>query len=396
MRDDRITVGVDLEGFRVTETIESDHAVVVVVETRVPAGVCPRCGHGTAEGKGRRERVLRDIPIRGKPTWVRWRRRAFRCRGCAHRFLERHELVPPRVRAMPRFEGYLYLRTRPGMVSLSYVARVEGVSFYRAQTAHTKGARGELDKETSPIRFLAVDEAKFGRGPDYNTIISAPERGRVLDLVRGRDGGEFDRWAASLPSKVREGVEVFCADLWDPYHRVAARRFPGAVRVADKFHVMRHVGAALDRVRIDAQRKAPRNWSRWPYRGRRTLLKGAEFLTDNESTRLRIIFRQFPDIEAAWRLKEAARVLYLLTDPTEITEAFEAWCFAASTCPYPAFRKVAQTFRQWREEILGYFSDPVTNAFAEGVTNKVKVIKRVGFGYRNVERFRERVLVACR
>jgi transposase len=396
VRDDAITVELGLEGFRVIETIENDHRVAVVIETRVPAGVCPRCGHGTAEGKGRRDRVLRDIPVRGKPTWIRWRRRAFRCRGCAHRFLERHELVPQRVRAMPRFERYIYERTRHGMISLSLVARIERVSFYRAQTAHTKGARGDLEQELFPIRFLAVDEAKFGRGPDYNTIISAPERGRVLDLVRGRDGKGFEAWAASLPPEIRQGVEVFCADLWEPYHQVAAKWFPGAVRVGDKFHVLRHVGFALDRVRIDAQKRAPRGGKRRPYRSRRELLRGAESLTDNQRVRLRIIFRQFPDIEAAWRLKEAARVLYMLTEPEELVEAFETWCFAASTCRFPAFRKVAGTFRHWREEILAYSSDPVTNAFAEGITNKIKVIKRVGFGYRNVERFRERVLVACR
>ena len=194
MHDDAITVALDLEGFPVIKTIEHGHAVVIVVETTVPAGVCPKCSHATAESKGRRDRVLRDVPVRGKPTWIRWRRRAFRCKGCAHRFLERHELVPARVRALPRFEAYLYERSRPGMVSLSYVARIEGVSFYRVQTAHSKGCTGELDllEEAGPIRFLSVDEAAFGRGADYNTIISAPERGRVFS------------W--SLPSVGSDGV----------------------------------------------------------------------------------------------------------------------------------------------------------------------------------------------
>lgn len=390
-------MALELEGFRVTETIETPNAVVVVIETRIPAGVCPRCGHGTAEGKGRRERILRDLPLKGKPTWLRWRRRAFRCRGCAHRFLEQDPQMPPRVKATPRFERYLYRRSRPGMVSLSYVARAEGVSFYRVQRAHTLGSLGELaDEELGPIRFLAVDEANFKRAQDYNTVISAPERGRVLDLVRGRDGSGFERWAASLSHEVRAGVEVFCADMWEPFHRVAARMFPAAVRVADKFHVMRHVGLALDRVRIDAQRKAAKGRRLRPYHARRALLKGAEALTGGQRRQLREIFAEFPEIEHAWRLKESVRVFYMLTDPEEITQLFEDFCFAASTAPFPAFRAVAKTFRQWREEILAYFSDPVTNAYAEGITNKVKVIKRVGFGYRNFERFRERVLVACR
>lgn len=397
MRDDAISVSLELEGFRVTETIERLGAVVVVIETRVPAGVCPKCGHPSAEGKGRRERVLRDLPLKGKPTWLRWRRRAFRCRGCAHRFLEHHPQIPPRVQATPRFERYLYKRSRPGMVSLSHVARIEGVTFYRVQRAHSLGASGELDADAiGPVRFLAVDEAKFARGPEFNTVVSAPEQGRVLDLVRGRGGEELDRWAASLPPEVRAGVEVFCADMWEAYHRFAARWFPQAIRVADKFHVLRHVALAMDRVRLDHRRKVTKRRGYGPHYARRALLKGAESLTLRQRVQLRQVFAESPEIERAWRIKEAVRVFYTLSDPDEIAQLFDDICFASSTSPSPSFRKLAKTLRQWREEILAYFSDPVTNAYAEGITNKVKVIKRVGFGYRSFERFRERVLVACR
>ena len=396
MRNDAITVTLDLEGFRVVETIETPHAIVIVIETTIPAGVCPRCGHASAEGKGRRDRVLRHLPVLGRPSWVRWRRRAFLCRGCGHRFLERHASVPPRVRATPALERYLYRRTRPGMVSLSYVARTEGVSFYRVQRAHSLGAAGELGGRLGVVRFLSVDEALFGRGQDFNTVISAPEQGQVLDLVRGRGDADLEGWALGLPAAFREGVEVFCADMWEPYHRLAARFFPAAVRVADKFHVLRRAALALDRVRLDAQRRAGRGRRHRPHHARRALLKGAESLTDGQTEQLRRLFSEHPEIEHAWRLKESVRVLYMLSEPEEITRVFEDLCFACSTSPFPSFRALARTLRQWREEILAYFSDPVTNAFAEGITNKVKVIKRVGFGYRSFERFRERVLVACR
>jgi hypothetical protein len=135
--------------------------------------------------------VLRDLPLRGKPLYLRWRIRRFRCPSCSHRSRERHEAIPPRARATPRFERYLYERTRPGPLPLSHVARTEGVAFYRVQAAHTKGARGELDPSPPRIRVLAVDEASFKRGQDYNTVISAPELGRAIELVRGRDGADL-------------------------------------------------------------------------------------------------------------------------------------------------------------------------------------------------------------
>jgi len=264
------------------------------------------------------------------------------------------------------------------------VARTEGVSFYRVQAAHTRGARGELDPSPPRIRVLAVDEASFKRGQDYNTVISAPELGRAIELVRGRDGEGLEAWAAALPEEIREGVEVFCADLWEPYHRVAEAAFPGALRVADKFHVLRH-----------AQRKATPGWRREPFRARWLLLKGAGSLTEAERARLRALFRQHPEVGRAWELKEGLRSFYAAADPAAAGRALVAWCHEAEASGLPPFVRLAQMIRRWKPEILAYFHDRVTNAFSAGVANKVKCIERIGFGYRNFERFRDRVLVAC-
>lgn len=157
MREDRITVSLELPGLRVVKTIESEDRVEAVIETTVPVGCCPRCGHGTLRSKGRRDRILRDIPVMDKPPQLRWRRRAFGCQSCGHRFVERHESVPPRARATVRFEAYLYRRTRPGPVPLAHVARCERVSFYRVQTAHTKGAAGELVDRSQALRTFLSD-----------------------------------------------------------------------------------------------------------------------------------------------------------------------------------------------------------------------------------------------
>jgi transposase len=395
VREDAITVSLDLPGFRVVETIEAEDAVEAVIETTVPAGCCPRCGHGTLRSKGRRDRVLRDVPVRAKPLYLRWRRRSFRCERCGHRFLERHEALPPRVRATARFEAYLYRRTRPGLVPLAHVARCEQVSFYRVQTAHSKGAAGELATGTVTLRALSVDEASFKRRQDYNTVISAPELHRTIELVRGRDGTAFAVWAGMLPDDVRHAVEAFCADLWEPYHLVAAAAFPNAVRVADHFHVIRHANRALDDVRRSAQRRPVTGWRPELFRARFVLLRRSEDLTAADRARLHSVFAAHPELDGAWRLKEALRTIYATADAESAGPELVAWCREAESSGLPPFQKMAATVREWKGEILGYFHDRVTNAFAEGVTNKVKCIKRIGFGYRNFETFRERVLAAC-
>jgi len=296
---------------------------------------------------------------------------------------------------MARFEQYLYERTRPGLVPLSHVARTEHVSFYRTQTAHTRGAHGELEGRPPPrLRAVSVDEASFKKRQDYNTTICAPELGRAIELVRGRDGVGFAVWAGMLPLPVRRGVEVFCADMWEPYHEVAAAAFPKALRVADRFHVQRHANRALDDVRRELQHGPGRGWRKDLFGSRWALLRAKEDLTARDHDRLAALFARYPDLELAWRLKEDLRDFYRDSDQGSAGPALIAWCQRAEASGLPSYAKLAATIRQWKPEILGYFHDRVTNAFAEGVTNKIKCIKRIGFGYRNFERFRERVLVA--
>lgn len=395
MRDDAIAVRLDLEGFRVIETIEDDDAVTAVVETAVPAGLCRRCGAATLASKGRKERQLRDLPVKGKPLWLRWRRRCFRCDVCGHRFVEHHESIPKGVQATPRFERYLYDRSRPGLIPLSQLARTERVSFYRAQRAHTRGTAGDLDGAVAVPTRLAVDEASFKRGQDYNTVISAPELGRPIELVRGRDGVGFAVWAGMLDEEFRNQIRAVTVDLWVPFHQVIRAAFPGAAIVADKFHVIRHAILALDRVRRMRQRESRRDWRGRLFKSRFLLLRNRETLTDEQAARLKALLVDEGRLRTAWGLKEDLRAIYRINDPAWARRRLRDWCRRAQESGLEPFADVARMIGRFEEEICNYFEHRITNAYAEGVTNKIKCIKRIGFGYRNFDRFRERVLVAC-
>jgi transposase len=125
------------------------------------------------------------------------------------------------------------------------------------------------------------------------------------------------------------------------------------------------------------------------------LLKGAETLTGAERARLGTLFRAHPGIGRAWELKEGLRSFHATADPAAAGQALVAWCHEAEASGLPPFVRLAATIRRWKPEILAHFHDRVTNAFSEGVANKVKCIERIGFGYRNFERFRDRFLVGC-
>ena len=97
----------------------------------------------------------------------------------------------------------------------------------------------------------------------------------------------------------------------------------------------------------------------------------------------------------AWGLKEAFRAVYAARDRLEAERRLEAFMGAVERAGLPSFIAFAEGIRPWRDEILAYFDEPTTNGYAEGVIDKVKVIKRRAYGLPTFAGFRERVLIAC-
>ncbi|MBD0282663.1 MAG: transposase [Thermoleophilaceae bacterium] len=136
------------------------------------------------------------------------------------------------------------------------------------------------------------------------------------------------------------------------------------------------------------------SWRQDLYRARHRLLKARERLTERERRRLIALFERQPVIAEAWALKEAFRSIYRASDRREAERRLDRFFAAVEHAQLPAFTAVADGVRLWRAELVAYFDEPTTNGYAEGVINKVKVIKRRANGLPSFDGFRERVLLA--
>jgi transposase len=178
--------------------------------------------------------------------------------------------------------------------------------------------------------------------------------------------------------------------------------------VVDHFHLVRGANTALDSVRRERQREHARrrpkgarrsgkgaSWRQDLYRARHRLLKASERLTERERRRLCELFEHEPLIAEAWGLKEAFRSIYKAPDPREAERPLDHFHQAVERAQLPAFSAFADGVRLWRGELLAYFDEPTINGYAEGVINKIKVIKRRAHGLPTFGGFRDRVLLAC-
>jgi transposase len=406
---DRIGVPLELEGFEVIGSGVVNGFLEVEIRC-TGRGACRDCGSLDVMHYDTNERRIRDRRCT-YPTILRWQQRRFLCRDCNRVLREQHPDVPGRRRVTQRFRRQLFERAchEPA----SDVAASERVSGYRVEEAFEQHAADELrTREIENLRVLALDESAFKKHYHFHTVFSNPERREAFDLCDGRGKGAVFEGLVRMNDQVRAGIETVVMDCHWPYRHAVEEALPKARIVADKFHVIRAVDAAANRVRVrfgrrkrthrlgrDGGTARQHNPANDPgvYRIRWVFMKRAAKLSPREQEWLAGVLRSAPiEVTAAWWLKERFAAIYEARDRQIAELLLDEWIEDIERIGFPEFLNTWRTLQWWREQILNYFDYRVTNAFAEGITNKIKVLKRRSYGFRDPVRYRHKVLLSCR
>jgi transposase len=400
---ERIQLPLELDDFDVLSSETVDGVLEVHVESSFPAA-CFHCGSVGVVGHGRCRRRIRDRSV-GRPTVLVWHQRRLCCRDCGRTSRERHLALAGRRSLTDRFHRQLFEEAchRP----FAEVASAHGVSHWRVVEAFDTWAPSAVGPVGQP-RVLALDESAFRRRLHFNTVLFDPLARRAISVADGRDQRAAELLLFSLSSQVRAGVETVVIDCHWPFWKAVVEAIPDARVVADKFHVLRAVDRAANRVRVRAGHKKnfrgrdggtarqnnPRNdpsvyGVRWAFARRRYSLSAKEAAT------LQVVLARHPEVAVAWVMKESFAAIYEAPDHAEASRRLAVWEHNLPAAGLPELTALWRNLQWWREPILAHFEDRQTNAFAEGVTNKVKVMKRRSYGFRNLRRYRLKVLLTC-
>ena len=121
--------------------------------------------------------------------------------------------------------------------------------------------------------------------------------------------------------------------------------------------------------------------------------KRGDRLTEEELASLREILKQSSELQRAYALKEAFFKVFSMKERSAVASFLSRWLSLVEESGVEEFKSVIKTFTDWNTEILEGLSQVYSNGFTEGMNNKIKVLKRVAFGFRNFERFRSRILL---
>lgn len=354
--------------------------------------VCPQCGERTRQvhQRSRRWRQVLHSWHEDRPVYLRIRPRRFRCQACGKVFTERY----PDLGRWSRRTGHADRRLLRVLAERSFgsAARWAQVGVGVLCRALLQRVTGYVDIRAAvadlPKIVLGIDEHSF-RGQDMMVTVTCvwPER-RLLAILPDDRVKTLERFLQRLPVEVRQRIVGVCIDLKDSWRRVVQRQLPRATVVADRFHVMQDANRRVDEARVLEQQVTGLKLPRWP------LLKNEEDLSERQAWQLAEIRKRHKNPAHFHWVKEQLRDVYRATDRTEAAEILDRLIFNAEQAADAALVQWSRTLRDWREEILAYHQLGVTNGYTEGVHTKIKLLKRLSYGFRNREIYVRKMLIA--
>lgn len=370
------------------EEDESTGSYKAFIEMPVNEHRCPHCGNSTTYIKDYRLQTVRDLVVLGKPLIVTIRKRRYVCKHCNVTFTEEN----PYIKRYCHFPNRLYIESLTEsfrLQSFTSVAKRLGVSV-------TSIIRW-FDKLNCPHpklpECIAIDEFRGNAGGEkFQCNIADPVKHKVIDILPSRNTENLCKHFLEYPYKERAEVKKIIMDLSTLFRSVAKTMFPEAKIVADKFHVIRVVINSLENVRKRIQKEFHATKRKWFKRSRYLLLKPEYKLTDEDKIELARMLNSSYDLEKAYVLKERFYEVFRKQTRTEAKKELGNWLLLAADLSLSEFRHCITTFSNWKTEIANIIGERVSNGFIEGSNNKIKVLKRISFGVRNFDRFRNRIL----
>ena len=258
-------------------------------------------------------------------------------------------------------------------------------------------------------RHIAFDDFKSGRfAPSgMSMILMNIENHRTIDIILSRRNRYLRNYFLRYDRAARLAVRTVTVDLYTPYRHLIHELFPHAIIIADHFHVVAQAYRALNKIRVKAMNQAGNGSHQWlalKHFWKLILTPAGLLKYDNYWSRRNFGYTQLTDVEVIQRLlafnddlKQAYRYyqdLILAINHRSKDELNHLLAIKWTQLPQ-SLQKVQRTLRRHRKEIITSFKyGDYTNGPVEGTNNKIKVIKRTAYGFRNFFNFRARILLA--
>ena len=354
---------------------------------RNEAMVCSGCGGTCDRYHDWEERWLRDLPILDAQTHLLVQRFRVACPKCG-----------PKLEQLPWLDKYARVTKRLAesvarlcrVLTVKHVAAFYGLGWDAVKSidkTYLETTLGESD--LSDLTVLAMDEFAIKRGQRYATIFVEPHRKEILWICRGRSREDIRPFFEKLGDDGRRRLQAVAMDMNGAYEAEVKAQCPRAKIVYDQFHVVAKYGReVIDAVRTAEAKRQTNRGERQVIKGSRwLLLRNAEGVTGKDRVRLRELLAANRKLATVYVLKDDLKRLWDYRLPNWAHQFFREWYARAIRSRIKPLQHFARGLREKIDGILSHCQYPLHTSLLEGIMNKIKVIKRMAYGFRDDDYF---------
>jgi transposase len=371
--------------------------LIIEIQVDSKSSKCPRCGKASHSIHQHHWRNIKDLPWSNQQVILRIDRRQFRCKNCQKLFSEDLDFVDKQRGYTKRFAIEIVKQVLDS--NIRSVAERNDLSESEIQSM-LDSLESDISFDTSEIKRLGIDEISLIKGQgNYLGVLVDLDRRKPIDIVESRRQSEMAQALQSMGNEVLEQIEEVSIDLWKPYKSLVKELMPNADVTIDRFHVMKQVNDELDAARKQQKKEANSLKNKLDkdriltglLKSKYSLLKNEDSLNETQKEKLKAVQNVSPTLSKMHDLKEKFRNIFNTAESwgDGVLKLLD-WMYDSSLY----FPKTIRTIFRWFGDIVGYFEQRTTSGAVEGINNKLKLIKRLGYGFRNFANFRLRCLLS--
>lgn len=339
---------------------------------------------------------MRDLSVAGWRIYLEFERWRVKCPRCRAVHVEHIDWLATNPRYTQRFALHVGNLCRD--MEISRVAEMERLHHSTVRDLDTRYMRKQIEL-AGPLRprAIGIDEISIRKGHHYRIVVSDLDQRRPIWVGgEGRKEQDLDKFYDFIGENNSRCIKLAAMDMWKAFRNSTRNHAPNALIIYDKFHIIRHLSKALDQVRRDEYKRLSGRDRSYIKGQRYTLLSNKENLNLEGRRALKKLLAANRRLNTAYLLKEMFGQLWSYRTARGARAFFERWKDGLKwkrIAPYVKFAAMVE--RHW-EGIVSYChpDNKVSLGLVEGVNNKIRVIQRRAYGYRDEEYLKLKIIAS--
>jgi transposase len=393
----------NIPGYKITDTSFADGEIHIYLEPyKKGKPICSQCSEAHTKGYHSSQLArAEDLPISGRRVYLHIHKRRYRCPHDGKIHTEDIPWLKKWSRVTVRFSEYVSKLTAiTTNQEAGWFLGLNDETVYRIDKEALEEKAKEKLFPPPAATNISVDEVSYRKYHRYLTNVVDTDRKLIIWNEKGRKSEVLNQYFQGIGENNCKRIESVALDGARHYISSSNHYAVNALVVYDKFHIMQKLNNAVDTVRKQELRKARTDKNDElvdliSCKQRFILLKNKGNLSSRQSSYLHLLCELNDPIYRAMLLKESFLTVYSCDNETEARTVLSQWIKEAASSTLESFIALAQSFTDKMQYILNWFKRKISSAISEGFNNKIKRLKRMAYGYKDIDYFRLKIHQHC-